>query len=93
MWQALAEGVIAFVSAFLIGTLVEYFVHRLMHDRRLLGKKHAEHHRDGWGQGWLGEFGDYFLPTVLVIWVGTMNRPRAPISTSCDTRIACFRQA
>ena len=70
MWQALAEGGVAFVSAFLIGTLVEYLVHRLMHDRRLLGKKHAEHHRDGWGQGWLGEFGDYFLPTVLVIWVG-----------------------
>jgi len=36
----------------------------------MLGKKHAEHHRDGWGQGWLGEFGDYFLPTLLVIWVG-----------------------
>ena len=70
MWQALAEGVVAFLIAFLIGTLVEYLVHRLMHGRKLLAKKHAEHHRDGWGQGWLGEFVDYFLPTLLVIWVG-----------------------
>ena len=70
MWQALVEGAVAFVIAGTLGTFVEYFVHRLMHGRKLLGKKHAEHHRDGWGQGWLGEFGDYFLPTLLVIWVG-----------------------
>ena len=70
MWQTLAEGGGAFLLAFLVGTLVEYGVHRLMHKGRVLGKKHAEHHRDGWGQGWLGEFGDYFLPSLLVIWVG-----------------------
>src|SRR5215204_3316273 len=70
MWRALAEGVVAFLIAGTSGTLVEYFVHRLMHGRVLLGKKHAEHHRDGWGQGWLGEFGDYFLPCLPVIWLG-----------------------
>ncbi len=67
MW---AEGAAAFLGALLIGTLVEYSVHRLMHSRVVLGQKHAEHHKDGWGQGWLGEFSDYFLPTLLVIWVG-----------------------
>src|SRR5213082_3279803 len=72
MAETLLEGGVAFVIAFVLGTLVEYVVHRLMHNRYLLGKKHAEHHRDGWGQGWLGEFGDYFLPTVLVIWVGLL---------------------
>ena len=67
MWQALAEGIVAFLIAFTLGTLVEYSVHRLMHNRTLLGKKHAEHHRDGWGQGWLGEFWDYFIGTVPVM--------------------------
>jgi sterol desaturase/sphingolipid hydroxylase (fatty acid hydroxylase superfamily) len=64
MWQPWVEGLAAFLIAFVIGTLVEYIVHRLMHHRLLLGKKHAEHHRDGWGQGWLGEFRDYALPTI-----------------------------
>jgi sterol desaturase/sphingolipid hydroxylase (fatty acid hydroxylase superfamily) len=54
----------AFVGAFLLGSLIEYFVHRWMHDGRLLGQKHAEHHAEGVGQGWLGEFKDYVLPAV-----------------------------
>ena len=70
MWQAWLEGGATFLLAFLIGTFVEYAVHRLMHGRWVLGKKHAEHHRDAWGQGWLGEFGDYFLPCIPVIWLG-----------------------
>jgi sterol desaturase/sphingolipid hydroxylase (fatty acid hydroxylase superfamily) len=70
MWHDWLEGGAAFLLAFLIGTLVEYSVHRLMHGKMVLGKKHAEHHRDGWGQGWLGEFGDYFLPCLPVMWLG-----------------------
>jgi sterol desaturase/sphingolipid hydroxylase (fatty acid hydroxylase superfamily) len=70
MWQMLFEGVAAFAIAFVIGTLVEYGVHRLMHQRWMMGKKHAEHHRDGWGQGWLGEFRDYFVPSIPLLWFG-----------------------
>lgn len=70
MWQDWLEGAAAFVAAFVFGTFVEYVVHRLMHGRWVLGKKHAEHHRDAWGQGFIGEFGDYFFPSLLVIWVG-----------------------
>ena len=69
MWEILFEGVAAFAIAFLIGTLVEYAVHRLMHHRWVLGKKHAEHHRDGWAQGWLGEFRDYSLGG-MPLWLG-----------------------
>ena len=47
---------------------VEYWVHRFMHKWRY--QKHALHHRDGWGQGWFGEFLDYFLPTLAIIWLG-----------------------
>ncbi|MBI5512579.1 MAG: sterol desaturase family protein [Deltaproteobacteria bacterium] len=57
----------AFVFAFVFGTLVEYVMHRWMHDRRVLGARHAEHHRVGTGQGVLGEFWDYTLPGVPVI--------------------------
>src|SRR5262245_54579655 len=68
--ESFLYGAAAFAVAFVVGTLVEYFVHRLMHRGHVLGKKHAEHHKDGWGQGWWGEFGDYFLPCLPVIWVG-----------------------
>src|SRR2546421_13072817 len=59
-------GLAAFLVALVVGTLVEYWGHRLMH-AWLLKKKHALHHRDGWGQGWLGEFWDYFVGTVPVM--------------------------
>jgi len=66
-------GGLGFLLTFLLGTLVEYVVHRLMHGRILLGKKHAEHHRDGWGQGWAGEFWDYFVGTALLLWLGFLH--------------------
>ena len=64
------QGIGAFVAAFLIGSLVEYSVHRWMHDGKVLGKKHADHHAEGTGQGWLGELRDYLFPAVPFLWVG-----------------------
>jgi sterol desaturase/sphingolipid hydroxylase (fatty acid hydroxylase superfamily) len=61
-----------FVAALFLGTFVEYVVHRLMHARIVLGKKHAEHHRDGWGQGVLGEFKDYLVGGVPVLLTGCL---------------------
>ncbi len=63
---------VAFVIALIVGTLVEYVVHRLMHSGKLLLKKHAKHHQAGFGQGWFGEFADYFLPSLSIIWVGLL---------------------
>jgi sterol desaturase/sphingolipid hydroxylase (fatty acid hydroxylase superfamily) len=74
MWVGLA----AFVLALLVGTLVEYWGHRCMHTW-LLKKKHALHHRDGWGQGWLGEFWDYFVGTLPILWVGFLHSVEAGI--------------
>jgi sterol desaturase/sphingolipid hydroxylase (fatty acid hydroxylase superfamily) len=68
--EQLAFLMTAFLAAFFVGTLVEYGVHRLMHRGQMLGKKHAEHHKDGWGQGWFGEFGDYFIGTLPILIVG-----------------------
>ncbi len=53
------------VGAFVLGTFVEYWGHRLMHMGYLLKKHHAKHHQHGSGQGWLGEFRDYGLPTLV----------------------------
>ncbi|UCB55132.1 MAG: sterol desaturase family protein [Thiotrichales bacterium] len=63
----------ALFSVLLISSLVEYVVHRLMHARIVLGKKHLEHHVEDTGQGWWGEFLDYFLPSVPFIWLGFLH--------------------
>jgi len=66
-WLVIAHCILAFLLAMLIGTLVEYGVHRLMHARVFLYKIHAQHHQSGQGQGWFWEFRDYFLPSTPVM--------------------------
>jgi sterol desaturase/sphingolipid hydroxylase (fatty acid hydroxylase superfamily) len=61
---------IACAFALLLGSLVEYIAHRLMHDGKLLKLRHARHHRNPAGQGWFGEFKDYLLPGLSIIWLG-----------------------
>lgn len=56
--------------ATLFGSFVEYWVHRMMHAGRFLAKRHAKHHRNLAGQGWWGEFTDYVVPGLAVIWFG-----------------------
>src|SRR5262245_39685990 len=68
LWLAAA---VSFLAALMTGTIVEYGVHRMMHRGKLLGKFHAEHHRDGWGQGVWGEFRDYFLGSLPVTAAGS----------------------
>lgn len=70
---------IALLLAMLVGSLVEYLVHRLMHARIVLGQKHLEHHREGTGQGWWGEFLDYFLPSIPFLWLGFLDSVPAGI--------------
>jgi sterol desaturase/sphingolipid hydroxylase (fatty acid hydroxylase superfamily) len=41
-----------------------------MHTGYLLKKRHAKHHRNLAGQGWWGEFTDYVVPGIAIIWVG-----------------------
>ena len=65
-----AEWPASILIALLVGTFVEYVVHRLMHRGTMFHKTHAKHHQTGEGQGWLGEFKDYFFPTIPVLWIG-----------------------
>ena len=91
MANAWLVGGVAFLIAVLLGTLVEYAVHRLMHSGKVLGKKHAEHHRDGWGQGWLGEFWDYFLGAAPIMWLGFLHSVPAGIGLAAGGLFyACF---
>ncbi|MFT6819755.1 MAG: sterol desaturase/sphingolipid hydroxylase (fatty acid hydroxylase superfamily) [Myxococcota bacterium] len=68
---------IAFASALVVGTFVEYWGHRLMHTGGILKRRHARHHRMGSGQGFLGEFRDYALPTLAIVWMGFLVSPAA----------------
>ena len=65
-WIDWVGVVLSFCLALVIGTLVEYVVHRLMHARIFLYKVHARHHQTGEGQGWLWEFKDYFVPSLPI---------------------------
>lgn len=68
------DGVVGFLVALalgaLLGSFVEYAVHRLMHQGKFLGRRHAKHHRNFDAQGWWGEFSDYALPGLAIAWVG-----------------------
>jgi sterol desaturase/sphingolipid hydroxylase (fatty acid hydroxylase superfamily) len=63
----------AFPIALFVGSLLEYGVHRFMHTGWLLGRKHALHHRDGWGQGFFGELLDYVVGSLPILWLGFLH--------------------
>lgn len=71
---------IAFVGALIFGSLTEYVVHRWMHFGKLLGKKHAQHHQAGEGQGWFGEFFDYAIGSIPILWFGFVHSVPAGIA-------------
>ena len=56
------------VVGLLVASFVEYGVHRLMHIGNFMGARHAKHHRKFESQGWLGEFPDYSLPGLLIVY-------------------------
>jgi sterol desaturase/sphingolipid hydroxylase (fatty acid hydroxylase superfamily) len=71
-------GLAAFALAVLLGTFAEYWGHRFMH-RWLLRKRHARHHQKNVGQGWTGEFFDYFTGTAILLWLGFLYSVEAGI--------------
>ncbi|WP_041237754.1 sterol desaturase family protein [Gloeothece citriformis] len=59
--------VISFIAAFIFASLVEYWVHRLMHRSLRFGKRHRDHHRRNEGQGVVWEFFDYLKGTIVIM--------------------------
>ncbi len=67
-------GLAGFATAFFLGSLVEYLVHRFMHAHpQGLGHGHVEHHQRGDGQGVYGEFRDYVKPGIPFLWIGFLH--------------------
>ena len=63
----LSEGIVCFAIAFVLASLVEYWLHRLMHVSPRIGERHRDHHRRNEGQGVVWEFRDYVRGSVLVM--------------------------
>lgn len=68
--MALTVGGACFGIAFLLGTFVEYFLHRCMHWGWIAAEAHRTHHKNNNPQGWSKEFLDYCKAVVPVCWVG-----------------------
>ncbi|MGH8551212.1 MAG: sterol desaturase family protein [Methylococcales bacterium] len=64
------EFLLAFLIAVLYATFVEYTMHRLMHAGIVYGDQHAKHHQEDTGKGWFEEFGNYFIPSLTILWFG-----------------------
>lgn len=56
-----------FISAFIFASLVEYWMHRLMHQPFKLGERHRDHHRRNEGQGVIWEFRDYVRGSLVAM--------------------------
>jgi sterol desaturase/sphingolipid hydroxylase (fatty acid hydroxylase superfamily) len=80
---------VAFTAALVVGSFAEYIVHRLMHDGKVLKIRHAKHHRNADGQGWAGEFWDYFAPGIAIIWLGFLHS----IAAGFGFAFGCFAYA
>jgi sterol desaturase/sphingolipid hydroxylase (fatty acid hydroxylase superfamily) len=65
--QQWAVAVLFFIAAFIFASLVEYWIHRLMHVSPRIGAKHRDHHRRNEGQGVLWEFRDYVLGSLIAL--------------------------
>jgi len=92
-WGQLAACAGALVFAFLLGSFVEYGTHRLMHLRWVLGKRHANHHKKADGQGVWGEFADYFLFSLLFIWLGFLVSTPVGITYAVGVALYAFLAA
>ncbi len=65
--SSIGVGVICFLGSFILGSLVEYWLHRLMHVSPKIGKRHRDHHRRNEGQGVVWEFRDYIVGSFVVM--------------------------
>ena len=62
--------ILAALSAVFLGTLAEYFVHRLMHWGILYPEGHKYHHESNDPRTYLSDFFDYGTGAVLIGWLG-----------------------
>ena len=56
-----------------------------MHMGKFMGPRHAKHHRKFESQGWWGEFTDYSLPGLLIVWAGFLVSVPAGVGFAIGT--------
>jgi len=64
------QSVILFMFGFILGSFIEYWVHRLMHVSPRFGSKitgHYGHHRSNTTNGFWGDFRDFSLAALLAL--------------------------
>ena len=64
------QSLALFIFAFIFGSFLEYWVHRLMHQYPKFGNgltAHYSHHRSNAAKGFVGDFLDYCLVSILVL--------------------------
>ncbi|GAB4356473.1 MAG: hypothetical protein Fur0042_25770 [Cyanophyceae cyanobacterium] len=68
-WQTATVAIVGFIMAFVLASLVEYWMHRFMHrpNPGKLGTRHLDHHRRNEGQGVLWEFLDYVKGSAIAM--------------------------
>lgn len=64
------DFVAAVLCAFLVATLVEYFIHRLMHWGILYPEGHRRHHQRNEARSFLRDFVDYSTGAAALCWLG-----------------------
>ncbi|MEL6441603.1 MAG: sterol desaturase family protein [Cyanobacteria bacterium J06621_8] len=64
------QSLTIFMFAFIFGSFLEYWVHRLMHKYPKIGNDltaHYNHHRSNVAKGFMGDFLDYCLVSILFL--------------------------
>ncbi len=64
------QSIVCFILAFIFGSFLEYWVHRLMHLSPQFGNSitaHYGHHRSNTTNGFWGDFRDFSLVALLVL--------------------------
>jgi sterol desaturase/sphingolipid hydroxylase (fatty acid hydroxylase superfamily) len=65
--QNLSIATLFGIAGFVFASLVEYWIHRLMHVSATIGARHRDHHRRNEGQGVIWEFRDYVLGSLILM--------------------------
>ena len=61
--KAFITGLWWFFGSLVFSSFVEYWAHRILHQWRLVGGTHRNHHANNTGQGVFWEYVDYVKPS------------------------------
>lgn len=87
------QSLLLFIFAFIFGSFLEYWVHRFMHIYPKFGNgitKHYNHHRLNNTKGFIGDFFDFSLVSLLVLPAFLISQSFGIIMISGSVAFAAF---